>query len=208
MEKRILERYARTADGRLIVDISAGRIEDLYNYYDRSAPYLKKDLEPELVEYVLDCAREVGREDFVLRFSVDVTVDAQGKSRLKESISRYFLYLRQLELRELKNMFRTSLILLAVGLAILTLSVWLNRLIEAHETVISRVFAEGLTVAAWVSLWEALATFLINWAPHRRELRLYKRIAAAPVLFSGSAPAVMPAAVPACDDADSVLPGQ
>lgn len=192
MEKHILERYARTDAGEVIVDIAAARIEDLYNYYDKSAPYLKKDLEPELVDYLVDCVREVGGEAFALRFSLDSPVEPEQRSRLQESLGRYFLYLKDLQLRELKSMFRTSLILLLVGIAILTLSVWVNRLIEADETVISRVFAEGLTVAAWVSLWEALANFLINWTPHRRQIRLYESIVAAPVLFSEPAPAGAP----------------
>jgi hypothetical protein len=204
MEKRILERYARTGDGRLAVDVAAARIEDLYSCYDRSAPYLKKDLEPELVDYLVECARELGGESFVLRFSLDSAIDTEGAARLKESVKRYFLYLKHLEFRELKNMFRTSLILLAVGIGILTLSVWLNRQIEVHETVVGRVFAEGLTVAAWVSLWEALATFLINWAPHRRRIRLYERIAGAPLLFGAAGPATTPSS----DDDDSLLPGR
>jgi hypothetical protein len=57
-------------------------------------------------------------------------------------------------------------------------------------TVLSRVFSQGLTVAAWVSLWEALATFLVNWTPYSRQIRMYERIAETPVQF-------MPAPVPA-----------
>jgi hypothetical protein len=34
-----------------------------------------------------------------------------------------------------------------------------------------------------VSLWEALAMFLVNWAPHRRLIRMYERIAKADVRF-------------------------
>jgi len=52
------------------------------------------------------------------------------------------------------------------------------------DSVVSRVFAEGSTVTAGVSLWEALATFLINRAPYRRRIRLYERIAAAPLRFN------------------------
>ncbi len=32
------------------------------------------------------------------------------------------------------------------------------------------------------SLWEALATFLINWLPHWRQIELYQRITEAPVV--------------------------
>ena len=188
MEKNILERYSRSGEGQVIVDIAASRIEELYNNYDRSAPYVKKDLEPDLVGYMVDCVRELGEEPFALHVSLDTAVDDEQMSRLKISINTYFLYLKDLKVRELKDMFRTSLILLVIGVAVLTLSVWLNQLIEQNETVVSRVFAEGLTVAAWVSLWEALATFLINWLPHRRQIRLYERIAEAPVVFNRALP--------------------
>jgi hypothetical protein len=43
--------------------------------------------------------------------------------------------------------------------------------------------SEGLTVAAWVSLWEALANFLIHWPPHNKELKVYDRLASAAVIF-------------------------
>jgi hypothetical protein len=188
MERNILERYSRTGEGQVIVDIAASRIEELYNNYDRSAPYVKKDLEPDLVDYMVDCVRELGAEPFTLHVCLDTAVDDEQMSRLKISINTYFLYLKDLKVRELKDMFRTSFILLVIGVAVLTLSVWLNQLIEQDETVVSRVFAEGLTVAAWVSLWEALATFLINWLPHRRQIRLYERIAEAPVVFNRALP--------------------
>lgn len=191
MEKNILERYSRTGDGKVIVDIAASRIEELYNNYDRSAPYVKKDLEPELVAYIVDCVREVGAEQFALQVSLDTAVDGEQMSRLKISINTYFLYLKDLKVRELKGMFRTSFILLLIGIAVLTLSVWLNQMIEHNETVVRRVFAEGLTVAAWVSLWEALAMILINWLPHRRQIRLYERIASAPVVFNVAQPAAV-----------------
>jgi hypothetical protein len=183
MEKDILGRYARGSDGGVIIDIAANRIEDLYNDYDKSAPYLKKDLEQDLVDYLVDSVREVGKEKFTIRFSIAGTVDQAPMSRVRMSVQKYFFYLKELELRELKRMSRTSLILFIIGIAILTLSVWMNRMFETDETVVREVFAEGLTVAAWVSLWESLATFLINWAPHRRRIRLYERIAEAPVLF-------------------------
>jgi hypothetical protein len=188
MEKGILERYSRTPDGKVIVDIAASRVEALYNNYDKSAPYLKKDLDSDLVDYIVECVKEVGPEGFALQFSLETPVEPESMARLKDSIGTYFRYLKQLELRELRNMFRTSMILFLIGIAVLTLSVWLNRLIETSESVLGRVFAEGLTVAAWVSLWEALATFLINWTPHRRRIRLYERIGAAPVRFRHVSP--------------------
>jgi hypothetical protein len=74
-------------------------------------------------------------------------------------------------------------ILFVVGAALLTASVWMNSRPAVRDVVLGNVIAEGLTIAAWVSLWEALAMFLVNWAPHRRLIRMYERIAKADVRF-------------------------
>jgi hypothetical protein len=187
METPILDRYTRTDEGRLIIDIAASRVEELYSDYDNTANFLKKDLEPDLVDYLVESAREIGKLPFAIRFSFPGTVDAEATLRVCQSISTYFTYLTHLEKRQLRQMFRTSFIMLLAGLAILTLSVRLNLHVEHSTSVVARVFAEGLTVAAWVALWNALATFLLNWAPYRRLLVLYARIAAAPVMFSPQA---------------------
>ena len=70
------------------------------------------------------------------------------------------------------RMLRRSAIPFGIGVSILFLSVSLNRYLGEDRSVIANVFAEGLTVAAWVSLWEALAIFLIEWLPYRRNLAL------------------------------------
>lgn len=189
METPILERYARTDEGRVVIDIAADRIEELYSDYDNTANFLKKDLEPDLVEYLVESVREIGKEPFAIRFSFRKPVEPESMTRVCQSINTYFTYLVHLENRELGQMFRTSFIMLIAGIAILTLSVRLNLYLDHSEAVIGRVFAEGLTVAAWVALWNALATFLVNWAPYRHQRGLYRRITAAPVMFSAPQPA-------------------
>lgn len=185
MEKNILDRYARDDEGRIIIEIAADRVEDLYNDYQKSAPFLKRDLEQDLVDYIVESVSEIGSEYFILQFSITGIVDMEKISRVKMSVREYFHYLKELELRELKRMFRTSLILFLIGIGVLSLLLWFNQQINIYDYMITRVLSEGLTVAAWVSLWEALATFLINWAPHRRQIKLYERIADAPVDFLG-----------------------
>ncbi|MDH5184749.1 MAG: hypothetical protein OEX12_12780 [Gammaproteobacteria bacterium] len=183
MERNILERYERSDDGKLIIDVASNRIEDLFNDYDRSAPFLKKDLNEDLVEYLVDSAREVRKQPFIIRFGIESDTDELPRKRLRQSIHRYFRYLQDLEIREMNRMLRTSLILFLLGLVILTLAVWVNQQLSEESLVISQVFAEGLTIAAWVALWESLANLLLNWLPHRRQISLYQRLAVSPLLF-------------------------
>jgi len=181
--KDILSRYARTEDGAIIVDVYTDRPEYLYNDFDRKAPYMKKDLDQDLVDYIIGCAREVGKHDFIIRINFTSPPSEEVVSKIQNSVSSYFTYLRTSAEKDMRNALRTSAIFLVAGLALLVISVVAHQRFLAPESLAGRVMSEGLTVAAWVSLWEALANFLIHWPPHHREINLYKRIAETPVSF-------------------------
>ena len=186
MKNTILERYPQMPDGCYVIDINAGCISDLYNDFDRIAPYVRKELDQDLVDYITDSARDLGKVEYLIRFRLQEQASEDLQARIIKSINSYFLYLRSIELSELGRMMKTSLGFLLIGIFILFLSVWVNGSITDDSSVIQKVFAEGLTVAAWVAMWESLATFLFNWTPISRKVRLYKRIASTPVQFARS----------------------
>lgn len=183
MKRDVLSRYERAVDGSILIDVSATRTEDLYSDFDRSAPYVRRDLDQDLVAYLIDCARELGREAFAIRFTLSDPPDDRKLSRIRRSVNGFFLYVAEIERQKVHQMIRTSAVLFCIGLGILFTSVWVNRSLGAERSVVANVFAEGLTVAAWVSLWEALATFLIEWFPLRKNIRLYRRLAHAKLVF-------------------------
>ncbi len=183
--KSILNRYAQTDDGKVIVDIATSCVEDLYNHLDLVAPYSRKDLDGNIASYLLDCAREIGETPFVIRLSLFQTPTPQLVNWIRNSISSYFLYWKDAELRRMQRMLRTSFFLLMLGVSIMTSVIWLNRLPTFNQGVLAvALLMEGLTVAAWVALWESLASFLILWLPKRNEIKLLERLARAPVLLA------------------------
>jgi hypothetical protein len=182
-KKEILNRYALTETGKIIIDISANRVQDLYNDFDKTAPYIKKDLEGELVEYLLDCAREIGKNDLVIRFNIDEPIDKESSKRVKESVRKYFSYLKEVGSRQIRDMLRRSFFLLFFGLSLLMLSLWVNKITFSMENVFIQIIGPGLTVVAWISLWEAIATFLIQWRTKRKEIRLYERLSGVYIFF-------------------------
>ena len=184
MKKEIIERYERTVSGEVIIDISAQKIEDLYDNFDKQSHFLKKDLNKGLVEYIIESAREIEKEDFILQFTLETDADPDSIGRVKNSINNFFVYLQEVESRKIKEMMRTSIIFLVIGLAIATISVFMNQSRLVEISVAAAVMAEGLTVAAWVSLWESLAIFLIKWIPHKKTIVLFRRIADAKVIFN------------------------
>lgn len=183
MKRDFLSRYEKDGQGNIIVDVSARRVEDLYNDFDKSAPYIRRDLDQDLADYLIECARELGRVQFIIRFTLADSPDEPRSLRIKRSLNTYFLYLAETEIQKILQMFRRSSILFAIGLGILFVAVSLNRILGPERSVTANVFAEGLTIAAWVSLWEALAIFLVEWFPHRKNVMLYRRLANAQIIF-------------------------
>ncbi len=183
MKKDILSRYERNANGDILIDITADRIEDLFNHFDRSAPYILRDLDQDLVNYIIDSAKELDKEPFTIRFTLNSLPDKTELSNIRRSIHSFFISLVEAEKNKFSQMIRKSFILFCLGIGILFISIWFNQKLGSDRSVITDVFAEGLTVAAWVSLWEALATFLIKWFPHRTNINLYQHLATIEPIF-------------------------
>jgi len=180
----VLSRYERDEQKRVIIDVAAERTEDLYNFFDKHAPYMRRDLDQELADYLVDCAREIPEsETFIIRFTFAEPADAEKRGRISRSVDSYFLYAAELERNAIRQMLRKALLLFAVGIFIMSVSVWVRQLLGESRSVIGDVFAEGLTVAAWVSLWESVAVLLIEWWPRLRNVREYRRLASAELSF-------------------------
>jgi hypothetical protein len=183
MKKMILGRYELTDNDQVIIDVSIRTVEDLYNNFDRTAPYMKKDLDQEFVDYIIDCVREIGGNDFVIRVTLSRKPDEVIMDRVRRSIDTFFHYLQEIERRALDAMFRRSFKLFGIGLALLALAIAAARQFSSGEGVLTKVFAQGLTIAAWVSLWEAIANLFVEWHPHSKNIRLYEQVVKAPVIF-------------------------
>lgn len=183
MKKKILERYRRDSAGVLVIDIAAAKVNDLYDEFDKQAPFIKKELDYDLVEYLYESAFELGREPFSINFSFNDELDEPLRDRVRNSIWSYFDYLLAKNVRELHVMMRSSLTLFVLGLVMLTGSVYMNLVVDFSDSVFKRIMAEGLVIASWVSMWEAIAGVLLNWQPTVRERLVYRRLKNAELTF-------------------------
>lgn len=179
----ILERYELTNDKRIIIDVSVRSIEDLYDNFDRTATYFKRDLDPDFVEHLVNCVREIGQYPFLLRISLIQSETKDRQNRLRTSIKNFFEYLRQVESQNLHQLFQRSFVLLSLGLLLLLLSVKIGKRLDSTGPVWDQLLAEGITIVAWVSMWEAFVRFLLDWQPLYRNIRLYRRLTDAKVEF-------------------------
>ena len=183
MKKTILGRYEVTDQEEVVIDVSIKTVEELYNNFDRNAPYSKKELDQEFVDYIIDSVREIGENEFIIRITPSNMPDEKVMSRIQKSIQTYFRYLKDLENRSIEVMFGRSFKLFGLGLTLLFVSIILNKHFSSSEGILAQVLSEGLTIAAWVSLWEAIANIFIQWRPHTRNIKIYERVINAKVIF-------------------------
>ncbi|MEA2986870.1 MAG: hypothetical protein QOD94_3124 [Alphaproteobacteria bacterium] len=166
------------------IAIHVRTIGQLFNSFDPS-PFHEKDLDHNAEDCIATWARELS-EDAPLRIVVYLPPDEGQRpeaAALGASLSHHFEQRARQFKREQRELFRIGRRSLAIGVAVLagclTASQTLAPLIP--NSTLARVVEESLIILGWVANWRPLEIYLYDWWPIRRNIRLYCRIAAAPV---------------------------
>lgn len=183
MKRRIIDRYEVSPEGEIIVDVGVRTVEDLYDHFDRTAAYLKKDLNQDFADFLIDCVKEIRSHPFRIRITLNQPESEERMERVRSSLQSYFLYARDVERAKLRFIFRRSLILIGLGAVLVVGSFRLRTFFGGEPSLLVDVLGEGVTVAAWVSLWTAFASLIFDWGLPGQNLRAYRRIVNAKVAF-------------------------
>lgn len=183
MRTSISGRYEKSQDGRLIIDVTVEKIEELYDRFDSIASYKKKDLDEEFVDYLSQCAKELKTQDFLLRINLQEEESKPKTDRLRSSIHHYFIYLQELERRQIKKHLTRACYLLGLGVSLVFISLSLGARYDGVHNILKDLGIEGITIVAWVSVWEAATDLIFEWWPHLQRGRRYEKIAASEVQF-------------------------
>lgn len=186
VKKRIFERYEKSPEGVYYIDVTIPNVKTIYNDFDKKSPYAKKELDEDIVEYIIDSAQDLGRQPFAIRFYFDEMISAELQSRVSKSIENYFRYRIALEERKFNEQVHSSWIHFSLGVSLLLLALWGVKMLGSSTSVFKDILREGLVIASWVSLWNAMDTFIVNWRPFRKRTRLFTKIASSKVLFAVS----------------------
>jgi len=186
LKEDIFSRYEPHSSRRLAIDVSVGKVEELFEDFDSAASYVKKDLDQDFVDYLIESVQEIGSYDFVIRINLPVLVQEKYRKRVRKSIRSYFRYLELLERRKLRKMLWRSTLLFSLGMLLLILSMTLRGSMQHLSGMMQELMIEGLTVAAWVSLWSAFGGLIFELANIITDIRIYRRIASREVVFKTS----------------------
>jgi hypothetical protein len=79
----------------------------------------------------------------------------------------------------LKEQVKNSSIFIIIGFVFVALAL----ILSDSEKFFIKLLSEGVMVAGWVSLWEAMATILIKWLPLKNKLKILNKISNAKIKF-------------------------
>lgn len=180
-QEQVLSRYERTEDGRIIVGVSIESINELYNFFDRQTIYSKRDLDEDFVDYLTECAREIYPKPFLIKITTERSLDKKGEDRIKKSIHNYFIYLMDIERRNLKKLFKRSVVLFFLGVSMIFITIRFPDTFFSDQSIFGKIFSEGIVIAAWVALWEVFSNLIMEWYPMSQKIRIFRRILEAEV---------------------------
>ncbi len=177
MSVNILDRYDRTKDGSYVVSFRVDSYKALFNEYDFSSSFAKRDLKEDFVEYLIDCVEEIGRRNFIVRAHIPKREKSQKiEGRLKESIRNYFLYLIKLSRKEIRRITTKIFFNFSLSITLLVIIFFVSKGREESSSVLFMIFNEGLYVAIWVLMWPVFSDFLFDLRNEFRKIKFYRRI--------------------------------
>lgn len=100
----------KTENNAVIIDVSMKSVEGIYHDFDKTAPYHRKELHEEFVDYLTECVQEIVKHTFIIRISLEKKPDETLIDRIKKSLNNYYAYLKEIEIRDIRRMFKQFLI--------------------------------------------------------------------------------------------------
>jgi hypothetical protein len=181
----------RTENGEPCIDIRIASVERVFDNRD-PAPFRERDLDPDLVEYLLAAAEDLISHD---RFQIIFWSEAPCQpEEIEQAFRGHFDYeLDRLDRqrRRRRRIGQITLLLAVVAIiALMSLAQLVGTLIPSS---IGLGLKEGLVISSWVLMWKPVEVLIYDWIPYRRERKVVRRLLAMPIdVRTGKGPAVEP----------------
>jgi hypothetical protein len=176
--------YKKEGDCYLI-EVHIKQLSQLYNSFDPS-PFIEKDLDDDAVDYIVSSVKQ-----FPLSQKLKLLIEMPkfemkrvSETHIRKSITNYFSYAADNLERRLRNKLKDGRFALFVGVVTLVTALSLADVAQVHLSgFLQKVAVNGMLIGGWAAMWFPISTFLYEWWPLAREIRLNRKIAEMPVDF-------------------------
>lgn len=168
--------------GAFQIDIDLDFYRELYSEWDFS-PQRKRDLDEDLLEYLVDCCGEIPRR-YPVAIAINLPVgvyDATREGSATQGFHNFFTYRIRRENNRYRRYFSKILkYLLIGGVLLISASALENFFAGLPHT---DLLVEGLIIGAWVSIWEVFSVLFFNLSEHRKKIEVLRRLLAAETVY-------------------------
>ncbi len=167
-----------------MIEIKLNSPEQILNSLDPS-PFIHRDLDDRAANYIIEHAGEGGSNiDFTLVIEMPAAEIERDLAAVLPSALRNSFCSRATSARlQLKDLFRTGRVALAIGFLVLALclsAIWSLELFMARGAFLL-MLEQGLFILGYVAVWRPMEIFLYDWWPLRKRIKLLDRLATAKV---------------------------
>ena len=184
-DEKTLERiYERDKTGAFIISISVDHYVDVFNELD-SAPWRRRDIDHDLRLFLEDCSADIPfKYEIILQFNVaQEKQDTAREERLKMGLKTYFTFVRSSLQRKIRNDYERCILYILAAFFLLFGAYALR---AASSNIVLVTLIDGVGIAGWVFLWEAISTFAFKGRDARDRYKEYERFSTAEIHFSYS----------------------
>jgi len=158
------------------IDVQLATLDQFFDNRD-PAPFRERDLDPDLVEYLVAAAEDLSRGLFRVAFWFAASVATE---KVEAAYRAHFAYEIERIDRARKRERRTGQLSFLIGTMLLVLLVAFAQL-AARIPRIGHALGEGLTISSWVVMWRPIHTLIYDWIPSRRSRKSMARLHAAAI---------------------------
>ena len=157
--KKILERYEKDKN-RYIIQISTNGFRDLFDKFDKTSSFIKRDLDHELAEYLFDSASELEGRPFYVKFNfTSEGVSEELENKVNKGIDSYFEYEMHKSEKDKRTILKKISVHFVLAVLCIFISFTLDNIINT-ESFWHVLFVESIVIAAWVLMWPVFSDFI------------------------------------------------
>jgi hypothetical protein len=174
------------------IEIKLRRVAQLFDTWDPS-PFRESDLAQQAEDYIVGDAEDLPK-DAPIEIVIHLPPDERSQAStfdVASAIRNYFGLRSQAVSREIRELFKTGRLALAIGVIVLASCVLLGWHFAQRvaEGPLAHIFSESFLIFGWVAIWKPSEIFLYAWPPLVRRRKLLRRLSEANVVLEFDAPA-------------------
>ena len=182
-ERKILERYEKE-NNQYIIQISTNAFRDLFNKYDRTSSFIKRDLDYDLAEYLFESASDLdGREFYIcLNLYAEQQSDVL-EEKVNKGIDSYFEYEAHKIEKRRRQVVKKIILHILLAVICIFISYTLDKVLTT-DSFLYVLFVESIVIAAWVLMWPVFSDFIYELLDIKQTIKIYRKLVNAELKFN------------------------